>query len=232
MNWKDIKDSQQEKQFFVDGKPVFKKFKSLLKFHAPGLAPVEDESGWYHITAEGEPLYSERYLRTFGYYCGFAAVTAKDGCFHIGTDGKPLYAERYAWCGNFQENICTVRDFGNNYFHIGADGRRLYESNFVYAGDFRDDIACVKCTDGFCRHIDSKGNFINDKAFLDIGVFHKNIAPARDEKGWFHSDINGNALYNERYLNIEPFYNGFALVTNFDWSKKVINEKGETIVCI
>ena len=229
MNWHCIKDNQAEKQFYFEGKPVFKKFKSILKFHEPGFAPVEDECGWYHIDSDGNPLYTERYERTFGFYCNRAAVTSNDGCFHIGTDGSAVYAERYDWCGNFQENICTVRT-ANKYFHIDLNGKSLYADRYLYAGDFRDGIACVKCFDGLWRHIKSDGTFLNGKGFLDLGVFHKNIAPARDEKGFFHSDINGNPLYIERYMIIEDFYNGFALVTDFNWNKKVINEKGEEIV--
>ena len=232
MNWREIKDNQTEKRFYFDNRPLFKQFKNILKFHEPGLAPVEDESGWYHITTDGEPLYAERYGRTFGFYCNRAAVTSKDGCFHIDTTGKAAYSAKYAWCGNFQENICPVRDKNGKYFHIDPDGKRLYGENYLYAGDFRDGIACVKCSDGLWRHIKSNGEFLNGRGFLDLSVFHKNIAPARDEKGWFHSDLEGKALYTERYLNIEPFYNGFALVTNFDWSKKIINEKGEVILCL
>lgn len=63
-------------------------------------------------------------------------------------------------------------------------------------------------------------------------MFHKNIAPARDDVGFFHSDIYGHPLYPERYLIIEDFYNGFALVTDFNWQKKVINEKGEVVLCL
>ncbi|WP_375561717.1 WG repeat-containing protein [Bernardetia sp. OM2101] len=44
-------------------------------------------------------------------------------------------------------------------------------------------------------------------------TFHKNFATAKDAKGWFHINKNGNEIYSERYLEIEPFYNGFALVT-------------------
>lgn len=232
MNWREIKDNQTEKRFYFDNRPLFKQFKSILKFHEPGLAPVEDESGWYHIKTDGESLYTERYGRTFGFYCNRAAVTSKDGCFHINTTGKAAYSAKYAWCGNFQENICPVRDKKENYFHIDPDGKRLYGENYLYAGDFRDGIACVKCSDKLWRHIKSNGEFLNGRGFYDLGVFHKNIAPARDEKGWFHSDSKGKALYPERYLNIEPFYNGFALVTTFDWSKKIINEKGEVILCL
>lgn len=61
-------------------------FKNRLKFHPPGLAAVEDESGWYHIDINENAIYSERYSRTFGYYDGSAAVTDfANSCFHIDT---------------------------------------------------------------------------------------------------------------------------------------------------
>lgn len=230
-DWHLIKDDQINKQFYFDGKPIFKQFISILKFHEPGLAPVQDETGWHHIKADGEALYTERYLRTFGYYCGRAAVITEDGCLHLNVEGKSVYSQRHSWCGNFQQNYCTVRD-EKEYYHIGIDGTHLYKERYLYAGDFRDGIACVKCQDGLWRHIKSDGNFLNGKGFRDLGVFHKNIAPARDERGFFHSDVDGNPLYTGRYMIIEDFYNGFALVTNFDWTKKVINEKGETVVCL
>jgi len=62
---------------------------------------------------------------------------------------------------------------------------------------------------------------------LDLGVYHKNFATARDKRGWFHIDMQGEELYPQRYLMIEPFYNGFALVTDSDGKKIVINEQGE-----
>lgn len=231
LNWKEIKDEQYEKQFYYRGKPVFKKFISILKFHEPGFAPVEDETGWYHIKTDGTPLYAQRYTRTFGFYCGRAAVTEHRCCYHITPKGEPAYKNRYSWCGNFQENICTVR-LHTDYFHIDKDGKLLYSEKYLYAGDFRDGVACVKCQDKLWRHICTDGSFLNGKGFLDLGVFHKNIAPARDDVGFFHSDIYGIPLYPERYLIIEDFYNGFALVTDFNWQKKVINEKGEVVLCL
>lgn len=230
-DWEKIKENQNEKQFYYEDKPVFKKYLSLLKFHEPGLAPVQDETGWYHILQNGKPLYSQRYNRAFGYYCGRAAVTSIKGCLHIDTEGNEVYSMRYSWCGNYQENYCTVRN-GKEYFHIGLKGVPLYEDKYLYAGDFRDGIACVKCEDNLWRHIQSDGTFLNGKSFYDLGVFHKNIAPARDKEGFFHSNLKGEPLYKQRYMIIEDFYNGFALVTDFDCSKKIINEKGEEILCL
>lgn len=226
MNWQDIKISSDNKEFLFEGKQIFgKQFIEALKFHTPGLAPVKDESGSYHIDVNGQQLYPERYSRTFGFYCNRAAVVLGNKCFHITTRGLRAYPQSYSWTGNFQENLCPVR-VNSNYFHIDLDGKRVYSDDFLYCGDYKDGIACVKTKDGFYRHIDEKGSFINSRVFLDLGVFHKNFATAKDKVGWFHIDKNGNELYHERYLAIEPFYNGFALVTKFNNQKTVIDERG------
>ena len=73
---------------------------------------------------------------------------------------------------------------------------------------------------------------MNDKEFLDLGIFHKSFATAKDEYGWFHIDTQGNAVYKERYLIIEPLYNGFALVTNHDNKKLIIDELGDVVLRI
>lgn len=112
------------------------------------------------------------------------------------------------------------------------DGKRLYADNYRYAGDFKDGYACVKLISGGFMHIDGTGAPLNDKVFNDLGVFHKGFATAKDNEGWHHIDVHGNALYAERYLIAEPFYNGFALVTNFDGNKLIINENGEEVLWV
>ncbi len=229
MNWRDIKVSADNTYFLYNEKPIFgRQFIEVLKFHYPGLAPVTDESGSYHIDSSGKQLYSERFTRTFGFYCNRAAVIKEDRCFHITDRGKKAYKQSYSWTGNYQEKLCTVRD-GNYYFHIDLEGRRVYETNFLYCGDFKDGIACVKTLKGYFRHILSNGEYLHDKLFLDIGIYHKNFATAKDENGWHHIDKSGITIYSQRYLAVEPFYNGFALVTKTDNKKAIIDEKGENI---
>jgi len=233
MNWQDINISADNTRFQLNGVELFnKKFIEVLKFHAPGLAPVKDETGSYHIDSAGNPLYPERYFRTFGYYCNRASVVLNNFSFHLDEKGERIYTHEFSWTGNFQENHCSVRDIDNNYYHIDLNGNRIYCTNFVYCGDFKDGIACVKTQNGFYKHIDLKGNYLVEKEFLDLGVFHKNFATARDKDGWFHIDKNGTEVYKQRYLAVEPFYNGFALVTRFDNNKIIISEEGNTIISI
>lgn len=233
MNWQDIKVSTDGTHFLCDGKPMFgKSFIEVLKFHAPGFAPVKDDSGAYHLDSKGKAVYPERYTRTFGYYCNRAAVWHKDEWFHLNENGQRAYADNYTWVGNYQENLCPVRDQNNQYFHIGLSGERVYPGAFVYAGDLKDGIACAKTGDGFYRHIDSAGDFLHERKFVDLGVFHKNFATARDKNGWHHIDKQGNEIYHVRFAAVEPFYNGFALVTGFDNEKVIIDEAGQKILSV
>lgn len=233
MNWKEIKIANDNTHFLFEGKPIFnKQFIEVLKFHSPGLAPVLDTTGAYHIDTNGDELYTKRYSRTFGFYCNRATVVDNNKWLHINEKGEQIYSTYFLWAGNYQENLCTVRDKKNSYFHINLLGERIYTDNYIYAGDYKDGIACVKLSNGLFRHIDNKGRFINDKSYLDLGVFHKNFATAKDPNGWFHIDKQGNELYQDRYLMIEPFYNGFALVTTFDNQKLIIDEKGQRILIV
>jgi hypothetical protein len=233
MKYNEIKISKDETYFVYKGKKLFRKdFKQVLKFHSEGFAPVCDETGWYHINLWGKAIYKERYNRIFGYYFEKATVIKNDKWFHIDMQGKRAYKNSFAWCGNYQENICSVRNFENKYFHIDNCGNEIYTEKYRYAGDYKDGFAVVKIENGLCKHIDKQGNNLAEKLFMDLGIFHKSYATAKDGKGWFHIDKNGNCLYKERYLLIEPFYNGFALVESFENKKMIINEKGNLIIQI
>jgi hypothetical protein len=231
MKYNEIKISKDETFFVYKSEKLFgKEFKQVLKFHAEELAPVCDETGWYHINLQGEAIYKERYDRIFGYYFERASVIKNGNWFHLDKQGNRIYKNNFAWSGNYQENICTVRDFNDKYFHIDDFGNEIYKPKYRYAGDFKDGFAVVKQENGLYKHIDKQGNDINEKLFVDLGVFHKSYATAKDKKGWFHIDKNGNCLYNERYSLIEPFYNGFALVETFENRKLIINETGKEII--
>ncbi len=214
-----------------DGQPLYaRRFHEVLKFHAPGLAPVIDASGAYHITADGNAAYAERHVRTFGFYEGIAAVHSTDGWHHIHADGAPLYPQCYAWCGNFQEGRCPVRDSDGRYFHIRADGNPAYRERYRYAGDFRDGYAVVQNDAGDHTHIDSNGVPLHGEWFRDLDVFHKGFARAADFGGWHHVDLAGRGLYDRRFRMVEPFYNRQARVEGYDGSISVIDEQGTEIM--
>ena len=151
------------------------------------------------------------------------------GWFHILSDGKRLNSKNYAWCGNFQNGVCVVRNDFGEYFHIGIYGAELYQQKYSYAGDFKDGIAVIQNQDGLYTHIYIDGKYVHNKWFYDLDIFHKGFSRAKDYGGWHHVDINGNPIYVERYQMAEPFYNGFARVEDEYGAILIINEHGEVV---
>ena len=228
--WRDYQVSADESHHVHDGRPAYAaRLYEVGKFRAPGLAPVRDSSGAYHITADGRPAYASRYVRTFGFYEGRAAVRSSSGWLHILPEGNLLYQERYAWCGNFQEGRCAVRRPDGAYLHIRADGAPAYEALYRYVGDFKDGFAVVQREDGGHSHIDASGGLVHGRWFLNLDVFHKGYARACDAGGWHHVDTHGDPLYGERFQGVEPFYNGQSRVEGFDGRLWVIDESGSAL---
>ena len=229
LNWQAYKVSPDETHHIIGRTPVYKKrFLHVLKFHDPGIAPVLDKTGSYHIDPLGQSIYSQRYTRTFGFYCGRAAINSKGEWFHILSDGSHLYRNRYNWCGNFQENFCPVRDH-SGFFHIDVTGARLYPQHYSYVGDFHDGASVVQTEEGLHFHINPRGEHIHSNSFLDLDVYHKGFAKAKNSQGWFHIDRSGQPIYQEKYALIEPFYNGLARVET-NWGEiLLIDERGEVI---
>lgn len=226
-SWKQFEVSACQTHHTFDGEPVYTaRFSSVLKFHSPGFAPVNDPTGSYHITEKGDAAYKKRFLQTFGFYEDKAAVQTSEGWFHINTDGNQLYSERFDWCGNFQEKHCCVKDFSGRFFHITVEGKVAYSSTYAYAGDFKDGFACVQDDAGFYTHIDTKGHFLHEKKYLDLDVYHKGYARAKDHLGWHHINLKGLPAYSFRFKMIEPFYNGIARVETWEGALQLIDTQG------
>lgn len=232
--WQTITVAEDETHHLLDNQPLYQtRFKKVLKFHAPGLAPVMDASGAYHIDINGSAIYPQRFLQTFGYYENLAAAESTQGWLHLDINGNSVYEQRYAWCGNFQEGLCPVKESNTSYYyHINTHGKKTYIENYCYAGDYRDGIAVVCNEKGLHTHIDKQGNYIHKKWFLGLDVFHKSVARAKDNRGWFHVNKQGEPLYSQRYKIVEPFYNNVAHVEMFDGSLLTINLKSEPLTSI
>ena len=229
LNLKDIRISRAHDYHILEGKSLYpQRFQKVLNFHPPGLAPVKDISGSYHIDTKGDAAYADRYKNTFGFYEGVATVTTESGWCHITPEGIPIYQHRYEWCGNFQEQRCCVRNQKGNYFHILSNGAPLYSDSYLYAGDYKDGIAVVCRSDGKSSHIDLEGTIVHNNWYEQLDIFHKGFARAKDEKGWFHVNLDGKPAYDERFKSLETFYNGQGHAETLKGDLVVINEKAET----
>lgn len=231
MSWRRARVAADGTHHVSGGAPLYpQRFGQVLAYHEPGLAPVAADGEAWHIDEEGNAAYPQRFRQTFGFYEGRAAVEGEGGWHHIQTDGTALYLERYMWCGNYQLGRCTVRGNDGRYRHLGIDGKPVYAETWRYAGDFRDGVAVVQADDGRHTHIDERGSLVHGKWFLDLDVFHKGFARARDDFGWHHVDVTGQAAYARRFAMVEPFYNGQARVERFDGALEVIDSLGQVLL--
>ena len=97
-----IKISPCRKFHTLYKEPLYKsRFFYVEKYHEPGLAPVCDETGAYHINFKGEAIYSQKFIKTHGFYFNRAAVEDDIGCYHINPYGNRVYKETYHWVGNY-----------------------------------------------------------------------------------------------------------------------------------
>lgn len=229
VDWRETTVAPSGTHHLLGGEPLYTlRFTEVLKFHAPGLAPVRDETGAFHIDVGGAAAYDRRFVRAFGFYEGRAAVEGPDGWHHVMSDGGDAYRNRWSWCGNFQGGRCPARDTEGRYRHIRWDGTSVRSVLWRYAGDYRDGIAVVQGDDGLHTHVDLDGAVIHGRWFLDLDVFHKGFARARDGFGWMHVDRSGLPAYERRFAAVEPFYNGQARVERVDGGLEVIDERGGT----
>ena len=228
--WEGSKVSIDLTHHILNGDPMYgERFEEVLSFHPPGLAPAKKDHKWFHIDAHGRSVYTEKYDRVWGYYENLATVSNNGVYYHIDPKGNPAYSNRFLWCGNFQDNRCSVQYSDLRFGHILADGKKAYEQTYRYAGDFRESYAVVQLDNGMHVHIDEYGKRLNEKEFIDLTPFHKGISCARDSAGWFHIDKNGDGLYDVRYEYIEPFYNGHARVITRYGEISIIDEDGSTL---
>ena len=208
------------------GVPLYPhRYVKVLSFHNTAcgeLAPVYDSINAFFINTQGQKVFGRTFLKAFGFYEGLACVCDESGFYHITEDGKSAYKQRFAWCGNFVEGACVVRDREGRYFHIDSQGQRIYTESFAYVGDYKYGIAVAVLDNGKCVHIFTDGTRVHRGEFLELEPFHKGVAVAKDEKGYFHIDKNGKPLYDERYTKLEPFYNDRALGVDYAGNKIVI----------
>ena len=208
------------------GKPVYSmRFDWVLPFRPPGLAPVGDNSGSYHVTIDGNSAYDSKFDRTFGFYEDLAAVKQGSDWYHIDQKGQRKYHQNWEWCGNFQGSHCVVRK-SRRMYHIDQNGNTINPDGWTYTGDFREGIAVVRDGSGMFKHIDIQGQFIHSGKFLELGAFHKGFAIAKDTNGWLHINRKGEEIYPFRFGNLEPFYNGVAKAVTKEGVDILIDESG------
>lgn len=230
LKWAAMTVAADNTHHLVGGKPAYtSRFLRVDKFRPPGLAVARNHSGMFHIDSTGLPAYPISFLQAFGFYEGLAAVQSDYGWTHILPDGTAAYEARFDWVGNWQQKRCVVRDFQGHYYHIKEEGMAAYTERYAYVGDFREEAAVVQVASGLATHIDTNGCPLHGKWFRALDVFHKGFARACDDQGWHHINRSGQAAYEERFAEVDAFYNGQAWARSEAGISLIINQCGEII---
>jgi len=98
--------------------------------------------------------------------------------------------------------------------HIKED-KPLYKTRYSRVMSFHNGIAPVE--------LDNKAFFINlhnkklfDRVFFKAYGFYEQLSAVKDIGGWFHIDINGNDIYQERYSWVGNFGEDKCVVKDFN----------------
>lgn len=83
---------------------------SFMGPHEGDVYTVHDSSGWFHVRADGTPVYQARFALVFGGFReGFTVVMGKGGgFFHVHLDGTPLYEARFTNLGDFKGGLAAA----------------------------------------------------------------------------------------------------------------------------
>ena len=99
--------------------------------------------------------------------------------------------------------------------HHIKEGKPLYETRYSRVMSFHNGIAPVE--------FDNKAFFIDlhnkkpfDRVFLKAYGFYEQLSAVKDIDGWFHIDINGNDIYQERYSWVGNFGEDKCVVKDFN----------------
>lgn len=85
---------------------------------------ASDDSGYYHIDPDGNPLYEERFEKTEAFHEGLAGVVVNGQAFHITKNGLPAYGRRFDKVGFFHNGTAKA-ELGGEEFCINHQGERV-----------------------------------------------------------------------------------------------------------
>lgn len=91
-----------------------------------GLTPVREGDNYFHIRADGQPAYSQRYSQVGAFSDGLASA-CKDMVrfFHIKTNGSPAYQRFFTRVGPFINGRAFVQTPQGKEIHIRPDGTEI-----------------------------------------------------------------------------------------------------------
>lgn len=156
----------------LDGADAYvERFERTFGFYC-GVAAVADVGEWFHITANGLPLYADRYSFVGNFQNDCCVVCDAEGrYFHIDLQGYALYPSRWRYCGDFREGIAVVQGEDGLSTHINTMGKLVHGLWFSDLDVFHKGFARARDKAGW-YHVTRAGQPLYAQRFAQVEPFY------------------------------------------------------------
>jgi|APSaa5957512622_1039677.scaffolds.fasta_scaffold28305_2 shikimate kinase len=136
---------------------------------------------------------------------------SSDGTHHITKNGS-LYDNRFEKVLSFHEPGLAPVSRDGKWIHITQEGKPAYNQLFDEAFGFYNNLAAVRLNEDWF-HILPNGERAYSSNYSWCGNYQHEKCSIRDKDGnYFHIDLAGAPIYNEKYLYVGDYREGFSVV--------------------
>lgn len=151
------------------------RFDKTFGFYCDHAAVVENDQ-WFHIKADGLPLYTQRYAFAGNFQNDISIVCdTQNRYFHINTSGEILYPEKWLYSGDFREGFAVVQNADGFSSHINQCGELTHNQWFLDLDVYHKGLARALDRNGW-HHINKTGQAIYAKRFANIEPFYNGLS--------------------------------------------------------
>ncbi len=165
----------------------------------------------HHRTAQGAPLYADRFDEVLDFRDpGLAPVLRDGGAWHIRPDGTSAYPQRYRRTFGYYEGLAAIQG-DEDWHHVTAAGAPAYPQRYAWCGNFQGGRCTVREDDGAYLHIDEDGIAAYRERWRYAGDYQGGIAVVQASDGRStHVDEAGRLVHDRWFIDLDVFHKGYA----------------------
>lgn len=177
------------------------------------------------------------------YHDGYSVVYSLDGCSIdgcsvINEEGNTVIGPNYSSIDDYNDGMFLVEQKGLDKYGINEVSNSSYidlSENILigpydFIGHFHEDLALF-ITDDLYGYLDKQGNIVIEPQFEYAYSFNEGIAfvDTDGDSKYGAINTNGEILFEEKYCNVDYFFEGHAVVTNEHNTPLIIDTYGKII---
>lgn len=219
---RDIYDAKNDIAYIQNLRPPFTNFKGNLK---PFIVPSQNESSPHQVTIGyldrvGDIKIPDEYTLAGDFVHGIALVS-KNGAMSYINENNEMAIDTYEYSQilPFSEDGLAAVKKDDKFGFIDLNGELVIRNVYDGVGLFNEGYVLVE-RNGKSGIINSEGELIIPIDYIlkppsdDMVAFQVDDDESENDALWGFMDIEGNEVIYPQYLQVLPFSEGFALVTN------------------